>query len=115
LVEHSLGKGEVTSSILVIGSRVREASAVGSAVAIAAAGCFVYFVLLIVALGQLTGERRSTAIKYVALAVVAAWILIDWLSGATDWTMIEGFVLIVTIPFGIAHLANLLAQESRQR
>ena len=86
----------------------------GGAVAIAAAGCLAFFVFLVVALGQLTVEHRATAKKYVALAVVAAWILIDWLSGATNWTMVEGVVLIVAIPFGIAHLAILLIRESRQ-
>jgi hypothetical protein len=73
-----------------------------------------YLAVLIVALGQLTGKRRSTAVKYVVLAFVAGWILIDWLSGATGWIMIEGIVLIAAIPFGIAHLAILLIEESRQ-
>jgi hypothetical protein len=87
---------------------------VNAAVEIAAAVSFVFFVLLIVALGQLTGERRSTALKYIALAVVAGWVLIDWLSGATGWALIEGTVLIVAVPFGVAHLTILLIQESRQ-
>jgi hypothetical protein len=87
---------------------------VNAAIEIAAAVSFVYFVLLIVALGQLTGPQRSTAIKYIALAVVAAWILIDWLSGATGWALVEGIVLIVAIPFGVAHLTILMIQESRQ-
>ena len=85
-----------------------------AAVKIAATACVVYFVVLIVALGQLTGKRRSTAIKYIALAFVAGWVLIDWLSGATGRVMIEGVVLVVAIPFGIAHLAILLIEESRQ-
>ena len=85
-----------------------------AAIEIAAAVNFVYFILLIVALGQLTGERRSTAIKYVALTVVAAWVLIDWLSGATGWALVEGLVLIVAIPFGVAHLTILMIHESRQ-
>ena len=85
-----------------------------AAVEIAATACVVYFVVLIVALGQLTGKRRSTAIKYIALAFVAGWVLIDWLSGATGRVMIEGVVLVVAIPFGIAHLAILLIEESRQ-
>jgi hypothetical protein len=87
---------------------------VNAAVKIAATACVVYFVVLIVALGQLTGKRRSTAIKYIALAFVAGWVLIDWLSGATGRVMIEGVVLVVAIPFGIAHLAILLIEESRQ-
>jgi hypothetical protein len=87
---------------------------VNAAVEIAATACVVYFVVLIVALGQLTGKRRSTAIKYIALAFVAGWVLIDWLSGATGRVMIEGVVLVVAIPFGIAHLAILLIEESRQ-
>ena len=86
----------------------------GTAIEIGAAVCFVFIVLLLVALGQLTGERRRIAIRYIALALVALWVLVDWLSGATDWTMIEGIVLITAIPFGIAHLAILLTQESRQ-
>jgi hypothetical protein len=87
---------------------------VNAAVEIAATACVVYFVVLIVALGQLTGKRRSTAIKYIALAFVAGWVSIDWLSGATGRVMIEGVVLVVAIPFGIAHLAILLIEESRQ-
>jgi hypothetical protein len=87
---------------------------VNAAVEIATAACVVYFVVLIVALGQLTGKRRSTAVRYVALAFVAGWVLIDWLSGATGWVMLEGVVLVVAIPFGIAHLAILLIEESRQ-
>ena len=85
-----------------------------AAVEIAATACVAYFVVLIVALGQLTGKRRATAVKYIALAFVAGWILIDWLSGATGGVMIEGVVLVVAIPFGIAHLAILLIEESRQ-
>jgi hypothetical protein len=87
---------------------------VNAAVEIAAAACVAYFVVLIVALGQLTGKRRTTAVKYIALAFVAGWVLIDWLSGATGWVMIEGIALVVAIPFGIAHLAILLIEESRQ-
>jgi hypothetical protein len=87
---------------------------VNAAIELAAAACVVYLVVLIVALGQLTGKRRSTAIKYVALVFVAGWILVDWLSGATGWVMIEGVVLVMAIPFGIAHLAILLIEESRQ-
>jgi hypothetical protein len=87
---------------------------VNAAIEIVAAVSFVYFILLIVALGQLTGERRSTAIKYIALAVVAAWLLVDWLSGATGWALVEGIVLIVVIPFGVAHLTILMIHESRQ-
>ena len=82
-----------------------------AAIEIVAAVSFVYFIL---ALGQLTGERQSTAIKYIALAVVAAWVLIDWLSGATGWALVEGVVLIVAIPFGVAHLTILMIHESRQ-
>jgi hypothetical protein len=87
---------------------------VNAAVEIAATACAVYFLVLIVALGQLTGKRRSTAVKYIALAFVAGWVLIDWLSGATGRVMIEGVVLVVAIPLGIAHLAILLIEESRQ-
>jgi hypothetical protein len=87
---------------------------VNAAIELAAAACVVYLVVLIVALGQLTGKRRSTAIKYVALAFVAGWVLVDWLSGATGWVMIEGIVLVIAIPFGIAHLTILLNEESRQ-
>jgi hypothetical protein len=87
---------------------------VNAAIEVATAACVVYFVVLIVALGQLTGKRRSTAIKYVALMFVAGWVLFDWLSGATGWVMIEGIVLVIVIPFGIAHLAILLIEESRQ-
>jgi membrane associated rhomboid family serine protease len=87
---------------------------VNAAVEIAATACVVYFVVLIVALGQLTRKRRSIAIKYIALAFLAGWVLIDWLSGATGWVMIEGIVLVIAIPFGIAHLAILLIEESRQ-
>ncbi len=83
-------------------------------IGIAVAICFVYFVLQIVAIGQLTGERRSKGIKYIAPAFVAAWFLIDWLLGATGWVLVEGIVLIVAIPFGVAHLTILLIQESRQ-
>ena len=85
-----------------------------AAVEIAAAACVVYLVVLIVALGQLTGKRRSTAIKYVALAFVAGWVLFDWLSGATGWVMVEGIVLVIAIPLGIVHLVILLIEESRQ-
>ena len=85
-----------------------------AAIEIGAAVSFVYFILLTVALGQLTGQRRSTAIRYIALAVVAAWVLIDWLSGATGWALVEGMVLIEAIPFGVAHLTILMVQESRQ-
>lgn len=85
-----------------------------AAVEIAATACVAYFVVLIVALGQLTGKRRRTGVRYIALAFVAGWVLIDWLSGATGWVMIEGIVLVVAIPFGIAHLAILLIEESRQ-
>jgi hypothetical protein len=87
---------------------------VNAAVEIAATACVAYFVVLIVALGQLTGKRRRTGVRYIALAFVAGWVLIDWLSGATGWVMIEGIVLVVAIPFGIAHLAILLIEESRQ-
>jgi hypothetical protein len=85
----------------------------GAAVAVAAAGCFIYFVLLVVALGQLTGERRAVAVRYIAIAFVAAWVLIDWLSGATGWVMVEGTVLIVAISVGVVHLTALLMRESR--
>jgi hypothetical protein len=86
---------------------------VNAAVEIATAACVVYLVVLIVAIGHLTGKRRSTAVRYVTLAFLAGWILIDWLSDATNWVMIEGIVLVVAIPFGIAHLAILLIEESR--
>ena len=85
-----------------------------AAVEIAAAACVAYFVVLIVALGQLTGKRRTAAVKYIALAFVAGWVLIDWLFWRDSWVMIEGIVLVVAIPFGIAHLAILLIEESRQ-
>ena len=85
-----------------------------AAVEIATGACVVYLIVLIVALGQLTGKRRTTAVKYIALAFVAGWVLIDWLSGATSWVMIEGIILIVAIPFGVGHLAILLIEESRQ-
>ena len=85
-----------------------------AAVEIAAGACVVYLIILIVALGQLSGKRRATAVKYIALAFVAGRVLIDWLSGATGWVMIEGIVLIAAIPLGIAHLAILLIEESRQ-
>jgi hypothetical protein len=87
---------------------------VKAAIETAAAASFVFFVLLIVALGQLTEARRLTAIRYIALAIVAACVLIDWLLGATGWVIIEGIVLVVAIPFGIVHLVVLLVQESRQ-
>jgi hypothetical protein len=87
---------------------------VNAAIELGAATCAVYLVVLIVALGQLTGKRRSTAIKYVALAFVAGWVLFDWLSGATGWVMIEGIVLVTAVPFGIAHLTILLIEESRE-
>ena len=45
-------------------------------VLIAVAICFAFFVLQIVAIGQLTGERRSTGEKYFALCLVAGWFLI---------------------------------------
>jgi hypothetical protein len=80
----------------------------------AVAICFVFFVLQIVAIGQLTGERRSTGEKYLALAFAAGWFLIDWLFGVTAWVMIEGCVLILVIPVGVIHLTVLLIQESRQ-
>ena len=83
-------------------------------VLIAVAICFAFFVLQIVAIGQLTGERRSTGEKYFALCLVAGWFLIDWLFGITAWVVIEGFVLVVAIPVGVVHLAILLIQESRQ-
>ena len=85
-----------------------------AAIEVATAACVVYFVVLIVALGQLTGKRRSTAIKYIALVFVAGWVLVDWLSGATGWVMVEGIILVIAIPFGVAHLAILLIEESRQ-
>jgi len=87
---------------------------VNAAIEVATAACVVYFVVLIVALGQLTGKRRSTAIKYIALVFVAGWVLVDWLSGATGWVMVEGIILVIAIPFGVAHLAILLIEESRQ-
>jgi hypothetical protein len=80
----------------------------------AVAICFVFFVLQIVAIGQLTGKRRSTGEKYLALAFVAGWFLIDWLFGVTAWLVIEGFVLVVAIPVGVVHLTILLIQESRE-
>ena len=86
----------------------------GAAVGIAAAASLVFFAVLIVALSQLTGLRRSIAMRYIAVAAFSAWVLIDWLSGATNWTMIEGVVLVVAIPFGVAHLTVLLIDESRQ-
>jgi hypothetical protein len=76
--------------------------------------CFVFFILQVVAIGQLTGERRSTGTKYLALGFVAGWFLIDWLFGVTAWVVIEGFVLVVAIPIGVVHLTVLLIQESRQ-
>ena len=83
-------------------------------VLMAVAICFVFFVLLIVAIGQLTGERRAVGEKYLALALVAGWFLIDWAFGVTAWVVIEGFVLVVAIPVGVVHLTVLLIQESRQ-
>jgi len=85
----------------------------GAAVAIAAVGCFIYFVLLIIALGQLTGERRTVAVRYGGIALIAAWVLMDWLSGATGWVMVEGTVLIVALCIGVVHLTALLIRESR--
>jgi len=85
-----------------------------AAVVIAATGCFVYFVLLIVALGQLSGERRAIAVRYSAVAFIAAWVVIDWLSGATGWVMVEGTALIVVLCVGAVHLTALLIRESRE-
>jgi hypothetical protein len=87
---------------------------VNAVVLMAVAICFVFFVLLIVAIGQLTGERRAVGEKYLALALVAGWFLIDWAFGVTAWVVIEGFVLVVAIPVGVVHLTVLLIQESRQ-
>ena len=64
-------------------------------IAMAAAICFVCLVLQTVAFGQLTGERRLKGTRYVALAFLTAWFLIDWLLGATGWVLIEGIALIV--------------------
>ena len=81
---------------------------------IAVAICFLYAVLQIVALGRLTGERRMTGMKYLVVAVVAAFFLLDLLLHASGWAVVEGFVLIVTVPFAVAHLTILLVQESLQ-
>jgi hypothetical protein len=87
---------------------------VNAVVLTAVATCFLFFVLQVVAIGQLTGERRSTGEKYLALCLVAGWFLIDWLFGITAWVVIEGFVLVAAIPVGVVHLTVLLIQESRQ-
>ena len=83
-------------------------------VEIAVALSFLYMVLQIVALGQLTGERRMTGMKYLVVAMCAVLFVIDWLIGATGWAAIEAFVAIVILPFAVGHLAILLIQESRQ-
>jgi hypothetical protein len=86
---------------------------VSVAVVIAAAATVLFFVVLYVALGQLTGQRRKIATRYVALALLSAVCVVDWLSGATERVMIEGWMMVVLIPIGIAHLATMLWQESR--
>ena len=85
----------------------------GIAVAVAAAGCLFFLILLVASIGHLTGERRRIAARYVVLGFVTVWVLTDWLSGATGWVMMEGVLLVVAIPFAVAHLTILLKQESR--
>ena len=83
------------------------------AVAIAAVAAVLFFVVLYVALGRLTGDRHRTAVRYVALGLLTGLVVLDWLSGATERVMIEGWVLVVLIPVGIAYLTILVGQESR--
>ena len=84
-----------------------------AAVGILAAVCLSYCALLIVALGHLTGLRRQVAKRYVPLLFFEGWVLIDWLSGATNWVMVEGIVLVIAIPVAAAHIASLLWEEYR--
>jgi hypothetical protein len=87
---------------------------VSAAVVVVAAVCFAFLALLVFSLGQLSGDRRSVAVRYIALAVFAIRVLLDWLSGATDWVMVEGSALMVAIPMAIGHLWIMLRQESRE-
>jgi hypothetical protein len=86
---------------------------VNAAVGILAAVCLAYFALLIVALGHLTGRRRQVAQRHVPLLFFEGWVLIDWLSGATNWVMVEGIAVVIAIPVAAAHIANLLREEYR--
>jgi hypothetical protein len=72
LVEHSLGKGEVTSSILVIGSRDIGGAVTGGWLVvkwIVLVFCGLYFVLICVALVRLEGRLEKKAIK-------ASWLVL---------------------------------------
>jgi hypothetical protein len=76
--------------------------------------CFLCVVLQIAALGQLTGKRRETGCRYLAVAMLAVLFVLDWLCGATGWAALEALAAILIVPLAVAHLAILLVQESRQ-
>jgi hypothetical protein len=87
LVEHSLGKGEVISSILIIGSRRLQ-----------------------------LGGWREEKVKYGFAALVClAWWLPNLLIGETGASEVEQFVLIAGFPVIALYLAYLLVGERIDR
>ena len=81
MVEHSLGKGEVTSSILVIGSRVEVSelrrSMTGSWLILKGVGTGIvvsYLVLLLVVFWQLRRELSRLRFRWVAPIVVGNFV-----------------------------------------
>jgi hypothetical protein len=85
------------------------------ALAVAIVVGLLYVILQIVALGQLTGQRKMTGIKYLGVVVLfALFLFVDWLLHAETWAAIEELVLAVAMPVAVIHLAVLIVQESRQ-
>ena len=77
LVEHSLGKGEVISSILIIGSRDWWCVMTGAWLVIkwiAVGFTLLYLLIVCVALVSLTGELRKRAGQILFYMLLAVWL-----------------------------------------
>jgi hypothetical protein len=114
LVEHSLGKGEVTSSILVIGSRDKRGADmyhIWSALWWAwSAAVVVYFVLLVVTVRRLRAskEKRSVDVMF-WLVVVLVWIRILARLALHRGPIYQVAVVLAGIASGVATLVLIRA------
>jgi hypothetical protein len=112
LVEHSLGKGEVTGSIPVISSRNFEGIMKPAQIFLwSLPGFLVYAVLQVLAFRKLTGPREENAKNGLAVFALLLWYIPDTLFGITGAKEVEGLILLAGFWIAAIYLSYLLLDE----